>query len=250
MNVKTETCPICGEGELHESGHSRPVECHGHKGHVYTKSSECDVCGCFQASPTQLRDNQRAMTAFEKEAIGRLTGKQMRAVRTKLGFTQSQAAKIFGGGKNSFAKYEADDVTQSEAMDNLVRLATEVPAAKHWLHSRASVKALFCATEQTLAQQTYDLIIEINSGIPYIHSAEIGAHMSTPMLPMARAVYSLKSKLIEHSHLFDLAPSVELWHRQDSNLDSITQMYGKAVSIHPPAPTVFIEEDYERHTRS
>lgn len=249
MNIQTETCPICGEGGLHEIAHSRPVEIDGHKGYVHTRSSECDVCGCVQASPTQLRDNLRAMTAFEKEAVGRLTGKQMREARTKLGLTQVDAAKIFGGGKNSFAKYEADDVTQSEAMDNLVRLAIEIPAARYWLHSKASIKATLSETEQTLAQQTYNFMIDIISGTTYVRSAESNLQSLVSTLPIAGAVYSLKKRINRHSHAFDSGPLVNLWNDDIAQLDSVTQMYDKAVSIHPPASTMFNEEDYERHTR-
>lgn len=249
MNTQTETCPICGEGGLHETAHNRPVEIDGHKGFVYTRSSECDVCGCVQASPTQLRDNLRAMTAFEKEAAGRLTGKQMREARTKLGLTQVEAAKIFGGGKNSFAKYEADDVTQSEAMDNLVRLAIEVPAARYWLHSKASMKAILSETEQTLAQQTYNLMIDIVSGTTYVRSAESALQSLARKLPIAGTAYSLKRQINRHNHAFDPGTPVNLWHDDAAQLDSITQMYDKALSIHPPVSTMFNEEDYERHTR-
>lgn len=249
MSIQTETCPICGEGELHETAHHRPVEIGGHKGYVYTKSSECDVCGCVQASKTQLRDNLRAMTAFEKEAVGRLTGKQMREARTKLGLTQVEAAKIFGGGKNSFAKYEADDVTQSEAMDNLVRLAIEIPAAKYWLYSKASIKAALNETEQTLAQQTYNFMIDVVSGTTCVRSAESSLKGLVPALSAAGAVYSLKKRINRNSHAFDPPLSVNLLNDGITQLDSVTQMYGKAISICPPTSTIFNEEDYERHTR-
>lgn len=249
MSIQTETCPICGEGELHEAAHDRPVEIDGHKGYVYTKSSECDVCGCVQASPTQLRDNLRAMTAFEKEAVGRLTGKQMREARTKLGLTQVEAAKIFGGGKNSFAKYEADDVTQSEAMDNLVRLAIELPAARYWLHYKASIKAVLSNTEQTLAQQTYTFMIEKISGTTYVRSSESDLQSLAHALPVTRAVYSFKERFNRHSHAFNSAQLVNLWHDDIARLDSVTQMYGIAERTYQPASTIFNEEDYERHTR-
>ena len=116
-------CPICGEGALSSSITMRNVEYKGQAGDVRELSSLCNVCGVEQASPEQLRDNKRAMTAFKKETDGLLTGREVRRIRERLDLTQQQASEIFGGGPVAFAKYEADDVSQSEAMDKLIRLA-------------------------------------------------------------------------------------------------------------------------------
>lgn len=47
---------------------------------------------------------------------------------------------MFGGGPVAFSKYESDDVMQSDAMDKLLRLAAEVPAALDKLMSDAGVE--------------------------------------------------------------------------------------------------------------
>ena len=73
------------------------------------------------------------MTDFYREADGLLTGRQIKGIREALHLTQSQAAEIFGGGKNAFTKYENGDVTQSSALDKLIRTAYAVPAAFHFL---------------------------------------------------------------------------------------------------------------------
>ena len=39
--------------------------------------------------------------------------------------TQEEAAKVFGGGVNAFSKYERGEVTQSAAMDKLIRVAAD-----------------------------------------------------------------------------------------------------------------------------
>ncbi|WP_122418184.1 type II toxin-antitoxin system MqsA family antitoxin [Pseudomonas viridiflava] len=139
MSIQNETCPICDAGSLHDASYDRSVEQNGVCGIVRTKASECDVCGCIQASPSQVKDNQRAMAAFQKRAEGRLTGQEMKQARIAMKLTQSEAASVFGGGPNSFTKYESDDVTQSEAMDKLFRLAMEVPEAQNWLYLKAGI---------------------------------------------------------------------------------------------------------------
>lgn len=129
MKTQKTLCPICEEGYLHEHIEQEEVEYNGQKGITPLYYSECDACGSEQANAVQIRDNKRAMIAFKKQVDGLLTGTEIKALRLRLGINQSQAAAIFGGGPVAFSKYENDDVMQSEAMDKLLRLADELPAA-------------------------------------------------------------------------------------------------------------------------
>ncbi len=126
---KTNLCPICEAGELHEHIEPIEVEYRGHTALLDSRYSVCDACGSEQASAAQTRQNKRATIAFRKTVDGLLTGAQIRALRESLGLTQAQAARIFGGGPVAFSKYEHDDVAQSDAMDKLLRVANAVPEA-------------------------------------------------------------------------------------------------------------------------
>lgn len=128
-------CPICGEGKLHLEILPNAVEYKGLQGTVDMRLSVCDVCGSEQAGPEEARANKRAMMAFRKQADGLWPGMEIRAFRERLGISQAEAAKIFGGGPVAFSKYENDDVAQSEAMDKLLRVADAVSAAFEWLAS-------------------------------------------------------------------------------------------------------------------
>lgn len=130
-------CPICGEGHLQARTGTQQVEYKGQRGRIALHYSQCEQCGSEQAGAQDLRDNKRAMLAFRKKVDGLLAGAEIRALRERLGITQSEAARIFGGGPVAFAKYEADDVAQSEAMDRLLRLALAVPQAWEWLAHKA-----------------------------------------------------------------------------------------------------------------
>lgn len=127
MTIKNPICELCGEGQLiaqvaqnnvSYKQHEKPVDCH---------YSVCSVCGSEQSDSVQLRKNKRAMTAFKKSVDGFLTGSEIKELRDLLGLTQSAAAKIFGGGPVAFSKYEADDVTQSDSMEKLLRVAKSRP---------------------------------------------------------------------------------------------------------------------------
>ncbi|SEJ06539.1 HTH-type transcriptional regulator / antitoxin MqsA [Azotobacter beijerinckii] len=139
MATQAEICPICGEGHLHAQVGEQVVDYRGQSSQIAFHYAECDACGSEQAGAAQLRDNKRAMTAFKKQVDGLLSGTEIRALREELGITQADAARVFGGGPVAFAKYEANDVAQSEAMDKLLRLALEVLDARRWLFERAGL---------------------------------------------------------------------------------------------------------------
>ncbi len=135
-NDSSSLCPICGEGHLQPRIGRNPVEYKRQTSEVEFHSSVCDACGSEQLDAAQLRANKRAMVAFKKQVDGLLSGAEVRALREKLGLSQADAAKVFGGGPVAFSKYENDDVAQSEAMDKLLRLAAEIPAAFEVLAQR------------------------------------------------------------------------------------------------------------------
>lgn len=139
MATQAEICPICGEGHLHARMGVQTVDYRGQSGQIAFHYTECDACGSEQANAAQSRDNKRVMIAFKKQVDGLLSGAEIRALREALGITQADAARVFGGGPVAFAKYEADDVAQSEAMDKLLRLVLEVPDAWRWLSERAGL---------------------------------------------------------------------------------------------------------------
>lgn len=133
MNAHNDICPICGEGRLEPRIGKNAVEYRGRSAELEVAYSVCNACGSEQSDAAQLRANKRAMIAFRKRVDGLLTGAEVRALRERLGISQAEAARIFGGGPVAFSKYESDDVAQSEAMDKLLRLADALPAAFDYL---------------------------------------------------------------------------------------------------------------------
>jgi HTH-type transcriptional regulator/antitoxin MqsA len=130
---KTLVCSICEEGTLFACVGANQIEYKGQSAALDLHYSECDCCGSEQSSSEQLRDNKRLVIAFKKKVDGLLVGSEVKEIRLSLGLTQAGAAKVFGGGPVAFAKYEADDVAQSEAMDKLIRVTHAIPAAYAYL---------------------------------------------------------------------------------------------------------------------
>jgi HTH-type transcriptional regulator/antitoxin MqsA len=157
-------CPLCGEGQLTDSKCLNSVEYKGTTADINNYFSVCNACGSEQANAKQLRNNKRAMIGFKKQVDGLLTGIEVRLIREQLKITQAQASMIFGGGPVAFAKYEADDVTQSEAMDKLLRLAKDSLDAFSIMADRVGVAiqnhkskwhAIVVEKKETIAKQGY-----------------------------------------------------------------------------------------------
>ena len=140
MSKHPTMCDLCGEGILEQKRGVNTVTYKSVTRDLTTHYCECDTCGVEIALPQHTRDNKRRMVAFKKEVDGLLTGKEVRSIREHLGLKQSEAAQIFGGGCVAFSKYEADDVTQSEAMDKLLRVAAKLPPAFEFLKRKAGVE--------------------------------------------------------------------------------------------------------------
>jgi len=126
--AKKLICPVCEEGTLtpevyaEEFAHPNgPIVVEGLECHL------CDACGADPVLEDQVRRNHARICDAKRRASGLLAGPEIKQARRALGLTQQQASELFGGGQNAFSKYERGEVSQSVAMDRLVKCALEFP---------------------------------------------------------------------------------------------------------------------------
>lgn len=96
-------CPNCGEGELDQESSNQYAVAHDDLIH-------------------RARAKQR---------------KDIRRIRRKLRLTQADAAKITGGGRNAFSRYERGEASPMPAVMNLLRLLDNHPELLRELRSPA-----------------------------------------------------------------------------------------------------------------
>ncbi len=118
-------CPICEHGSLVPTRFTEEVQYRETPVSVEIEASVCDRCGEEIIHPDQIRRNDVTLRNAFKAQVGLLSDSRIKAIRNFLGLTQREASEIFGGGPNSFAKYETGRVAQSHAVDLLLRLAGE-----------------------------------------------------------------------------------------------------------------------------
>ena len=131
-------CEVCGMGTARHETTNEPLEYRGQTKEFALHGHVCDVCHTEYATAEDMRLNKRIKVAFEKEVDGLLSGREVRAIRERLGVTQAQAGMLFGGGPVAFCKYENDEVAQSAPMDNVLRIVNAVPEAWNFLVSRCT----------------------------------------------------------------------------------------------------------------
>ena len=101
--------------------------------------SVCRECGDEVIFAEQIKRNDCILRDAWRKIDGLLTAQEIVDLRNKLGLTQQDAAKVFGGGVNAFSKYERSEVIQSVAMDKLMRAALEFPSLFLWLKQQAGL---------------------------------------------------------------------------------------------------------------
>ncbi|MGI9280181.1 MAG: type II toxin-antitoxin system MqsA family antitoxin [Endozoicomonas sp.] len=193
MSTNMKTCPICEEGQIHETSREREIEYKGEKTMMPLYYSVCDACGSEQGDAEQSRKNKQVMLSFKKQIDGFLSGEEVREQRKRWDITQAQAARIFGGGPVAFSKYEADDVIQSEPMDKLLRVAQAVPEAFIWLAQQAGEmdvcqkarKASFDLIENSLTRKDDSVVLFKARSKPVVTNIEQISVSSTDSLQIA-----------------------------------------------------------------
>jgi len=87
----------------------------------------CPQCSADFVDAEQSRHNLVVTQIASGETPSFILPADIKTWRDSLSLTQREAARILGGGTNAFSKYETGEVTQSDAMDNLLWLVIKHP---------------------------------------------------------------------------------------------------------------------------
>jgi HTH-type transcriptional regulator/antitoxin MqsA len=120
-------CSECGSSDFEVHIEPDEFQRNGQSFIADMEYSVCRQCGDEVIFSEQIKRNDCLVRDAWRKIDGLLTAQEIVALRDKLGLTQQEAAKVFGGGINAFSKYERSEVIQSVAMDKLMRLALEMP---------------------------------------------------------------------------------------------------------------------------
>jgi len=123
------TCFECDHGELTPATVNLTGERNGESFEVKVAGLRCDKCGFETFDSAQSAEFTKAISDAYRAAHGLLTGRDIRARRSRLGMTQHQFADYLGAGVASVKRWEAGQI-QDRAMDQLIRLKTDADSAR------------------------------------------------------------------------------------------------------------------------
>lgn len=127
---KGMTCPVCGHGNLFRESKREEFE---YKGHKMTIDNYpllvCNSCAEEFVSAEDTKLFEKDLTDFQREVDGLLKPDEIRAIRAKLGYNQTEFARLLRVGEKNFARYETGVSPQSQYLDWLMRILNQYPKA-------------------------------------------------------------------------------------------------------------------------
>ncbi len=117
-------CPLCFEGTLRDGKRKQQLEYRGRVYHYTAKGAFCNHCS--DGFPEHDAREEAAWAAF-RDRVDAEEVAELARIRKKLGLTQQEAARLAGGGKNAFSRYERGQAKPVAAVTNLFRLLDRHP---------------------------------------------------------------------------------------------------------------------------
>lgn len=117
-------CPICMKGVLRNGKKKQSLH---YKGHVYRYTAAGAFCSHCHDGFADMNAKEEAKWIAFRDLIDATEATELVRIRKKLKLTQLQAAKLAGGGKNAFSRYERGQAKPVAAVVNLFRLLDRHP---------------------------------------------------------------------------------------------------------------------------
>lgn len=119
-----QPCPICAAGVLHDGCKAIAQDYKGHGYQAQVRGAFCDHCaeGIVEYDAAE----EAAWLAF-REQVDAQSAVDLANIRKRLKLTQAQAARLSGGGKNAFSRYERGQAKPMAAVLNLFKLLDKHP---------------------------------------------------------------------------------------------------------------------------
>lgn len=119
-----QPCHLCGSGTLHTGSKTITQE---YKGRIFNskiRGAFCDQCG---DGFVEFDANEEAAWLAFRDQVDAEEIAELARIRKKLKLTQAQAARLAGGGKNAFSRYERGQAKPVAAVVNLFKLLDRHP---------------------------------------------------------------------------------------------------------------------------
>ena len=156
-----ELCAECGNATLMER--NAPFEFrNGNKlGVIEDHQTFCTTCGNVSYVGEQISRHELAVAAKIREMDGLLSAEDLRRIRLKYAFRQTDLEAMLSVGPKTWTRWERGKVPQSKAADTLIRVLAEDPEVARRLMEQAGVDnpaaaAVFAGIDETTRRLAAD----------------------------------------------------------------------------------------------
>ena len=114
-----QLCHLCGAGTLHDGV---KLILQAYKGKVFKSELRGTFCDHCTDGFVEFDSNEESAWLAFRDQVDAAEVADLARIRKKLKLSQLEAARLAGGGKNAFSRYERGQVKPIAAVINLFRL--------------------------------------------------------------------------------------------------------------------------------
>lgn len=168
LKVDPSSCPNCSSDAIKAYSYADTLDFRNLELDVeQLEKYRCDSCGTKWETNAQstinharIKEEYARVRDRVRERDGLLSGQRICEIRKQLCINQKEASALFGGGINSFNKYESGEVLQSFAMDRLVRLTGAIGQTAVDFLRDADAQNLFLEAFSKLSTTLYTVSLQ------------------------------------------------------------------------------------------
>lgn len=118
----------------------------------------CNACGTISYVGEQIGVHERAVAARIREIEGLLSAEELRNIRLKYGFRQTDMEAMLSIGPKTWTRWERGKIPQNKAADTLIRILGDDPDVAQRLMHRACIEnaaadEVFSAIDRAVKQR-------------------------------------------------------------------------------------------------
>lgn len=135
----SDVCTVCGNISLTEQAVPFAFS-HGAKDCIIDdRQTVCGSCGTISYVGEQIGRHELAVAAKIREVDGLLSAGDLRCIRLKYAFRQTDMEAMLSVGPKTWTRWERGKVPQSKAADTLIRVIADDPEVARRLMQKARV---------------------------------------------------------------------------------------------------------------
>jgi putative zinc finger/helix-turn-helix YgiT family protein len=139
MNDMSDICTACGNPTLSKQIAPFAFSHGGKEGVIEDHRTVCDTCGAISYAGEQITRHELAVAAKIREMEGLLSAEELRGIRLKYAFRQTDMEAMLSIGPKTWTRWERGKVPQSKAADTLIRVLADDPEVARRLMERAGI---------------------------------------------------------------------------------------------------------------